>query len=165
MLPETPLLVKCPHCGHMLWLDEATELGKGELFGLSSRWPDARKYAELTEPDYLAAVGMPLADSAKKVGYIRMRAWWAANDRLRHDGGQGTAELSEEARRNMESLLAGLSEADEKQRLMRAELARELGRFEEAERLLAMSYADGLQHAVRRISELVKERKTRVATL
>jgi hypothetical protein len=165
MLPETPWLVKCPHCGHVLWLDEATELGKEDPFVRTSRWPDAREYAEPTEPDYLAAVETPLADLPEKVRYIRMRAWWAANDRLRRDGDQGTAELPEGARRNMESLLSGLSEADEQQRLMRAELARELGRFGEAERLLAMSYADGLQHAVRRISELVGERKTRVATL
>jgi hypothetical protein len=165
MLPETPWLVKCPHCGNFLWLDEATELGKEDPFGRSSRWPDAQRYAELDEPDYLAAVGMRVTDSPEKVQYIRMRAWWAANDRLRRDGGERIAALSEGARRNMESLLTALSEADEQQRLMKAEVARELSRFAEAERLLAMNYSNELQPAVRRISELVRERDARVATL
>ena len=165
MLPETPWLVKCPHCGQMLWLDEAKELGEEEPFGRSSRWPGARRYAELTESDYLAAVGMPLADSAEKVRYIRMRAWWAANDRLRRDSGEAGGAVPEDTRHNMEALLAGLSEADQQERLMRAELARELGRFDEAVRLLATNYSDELQHVVRRISDLVKERKTRVETL
>lgn len=98
----------------MLWLNEATELGK-YAFGSGSLWSDAPRYAELTEPDYLAAVGMPLADSLQKVRYIRMSAWWAANGRLRRGRGQGSADLPEQARRTMESLLADLSEADEQQ--------------------------------------------------
>jgi hypothetical protein len=165
MLPETPWLAKCPHCGQFLWLDEAVEVGKEEAFGHNESWPDAQRYEELSEQDYMAALGMPSADSPEKVRYIRIRAWWAANDRLRRAWRLGTGSLSEEARRNMESLLTLLSEADEQQRLMRAELARELGLFEEAERLLAMEYTDQCQHAATRISALVKKRNTSVATL
>lgn len=165
MLPETPWLVKCPHCGHFVWLDEAAELGQEEPYERRTRWHDAKWFGELTEQDYVAALGMTSADSPEKVRYIRMRAWWAANDRRRRDRREGTAPLSEEARTNMESIHTSLSESDEQQRLMKAELARELGRFEEAERLLSMQYCDQLQHAVQRISELVKQRNDRVATL
>jgi hypothetical protein len=47
---------------------------------------------------------------------------------------------------------------------MKAELARELGRFEEAESLLSGEYSQELQHAVERIFALVKQRSDRVAT-
>jgi hypothetical protein len=107
---------------------------------------------------------MSCADTPEKVRYIRVRAWWSANDGLRPDRSRGTPSLSAEARANMESLLNSLSESDEQQRLMKAELARELGRFEEAERLLSGEYSEELQHAVKRICALVKQRSALVAT-
>jgi hypothetical protein len=148
-----------------LWLDKARKLGEEDPFGSISSWPDAPGYEELTEQDYLTASKMKLANSTEKIRYIRIRAWWAANDVLRRGGNEGTAGLSEEARGNLQSLLTDLSEDDEQQRLMKSEVARELGCFEEAERLLAMKYSKSLQPAVRRISELVKDRNGRVTTL
>jgi hypothetical protein len=94
-----------------------------------------------------------------------MRAWWAANDRLYRHPVEGTPRLSEEAHESMESLFGTLSEEDEQQRLMKAELARELGRYEEAARLLSLKYSDQLQDAVQRLSELVKQRNAQVTTL
>jgi hypothetical protein len=165
MLPETPWVVKCPTCSHLVWLDEAAKLGEEDPFGDPSRWPEARRFAELSEHDYLMALSKEATGSPEKIRYLRMRAWWAANDGFRRQPAERSASLSEEARRNMEALFSALSEAAEEQRLMRAELARELGRFEEAERLLSMKYRKELHHAVRRIAELVNQRNRRVATL
>jgi len=164
MLPETPWLVKCPTCGQLVWLDEAKELGE-RPFGRSSLWPGVHEYVELYELDYLEALTTNFSDSLEKVHYMRMRAWWAANDRLRIQTNEGTTSPSGETRENMESLFTSLSEADEQQRLMKAELARELGQFEEAERLLSVKYSDQLQQAVERISELVNQRIACVAIL
>jgi hypothetical protein len=190
MLPVTPWLVKCPHCRRLLWLDEASQLGEEQPFREDSDWPEAKGYLELSEQDYLATIEMECADSRQKVSYvrlrawcsylyhspkykrhankmryIRMRAWWAANDRVRHHDSGGPAPLSEKARRNMEAILGSLSEKDEHQRLMKAELLRELGRFEEAERLLSRKYSAEVQRAVQRIAELVRERSTAVAVI
>ena len=166
MLPETPWLVKCPHCGHLIWIDEAWQVGKKDPFGQSSRWPDALlTYEELNELEHLAALDTQLADTPKKIRYIRMRAWWQANDRFRETIPDRAADLSVQARSNMEALSNMLSESDENQRLMKAELARELGRFEEAERLLAFGYSNRVSTYVQRISELVKIRDARVAKL
>lgn len=112
------------------------------MFSRSPRWPNAKQYLELTEQDFLAALRTRSADTPEKVRYIRIRAWWTANDPLRPDRRQGTDSLSAAARANMESLLVSLSESEEQQRVMKAELARELGRFDEAERLLSGVYSE-----------------------
>jgi hypothetical protein len=63
----------------------------------------------------------------------------------------------------MESIRGSLSEDNEQERLMKAELSRELADFEEAERLLRYTYSEGLEPPARRILELVKERNPCVA--
>ena len=35
MLPETPWLVKCAHCGHLIWIDEARQVGEEDPFSRS----------------------------------------------------------------------------------------------------------------------------------
>lgn len=229
--PATPRLVKCPHCGYFVWLEEATivetfpperddnEAIRSEeefferlrqLLAYLSKFEENRcrvdgvlLYEELTEQDYLAALRMPITDSPDKVRYLRIRAWWAANDRRRpnpffgffdemkeqsiktfkvQDGRwiecpnsaplgfsfnrrKEAITLSADARANMESLFLDLSEANERERLLKAELARELGRFDEAKRLIVTEYSERNQHAVRRFLELVEERNDRVASL
>lgn len=54
MSPETPALVKCPHCGHILWLDDAPVLAKKWSSEQSSECINAPYYQGLNEQEYLA---------------------------------------------------------------------------------------------------------------
>ena len=187
MSPETPALVKCPHCGHILWLDDAPVLAKKWSSEQSSECINAPYYQGLNEQEYLATA--QINTDYWIVRLCRVRAWWAANDRFRVDKGEvPSSPLSEESRQNKESLYTLLSKGSPKKRLsvrkigiflgllrrprtdvedrlMRAELARELGRFEEAKRLLLTKYYSEYQHLVKRIWELANLRDVRVANV
>jgi hypothetical protein len=165
MLPESPSLVKCGSCDKFIWIDEAEEVGQVEPFESTSQF-DTLDFVELDEQGYLDALDQEITSDPEKTHYLRMKAWWAANDQHRQDTDHaGEPVRSEGARRNMDRLCESLSDSDEEQRLMKAELTRELGNFEEAGRLLASLTRPELQHAVQRITQLNQERTTRVATL
>jgi hypothetical protein len=148
-----------------LWLDTARELGRLRFGGeRDSRWPAAPYYDVPTEQDYLNALETDLAADAEKMHYLRMRAWWAGNDRSREGSRfQPAAGFSSRALKNLNCLYDGMSESVEGQRLMKAELARELGLFEEAKHLLAFPFSTAYRHVVKVISNLVEKRGTRVS--
>ncbi len=156
--------VKCPACGRLIWIDEASDLGQAVAWGSDRRWPGASYYDIPSEQDYLDALESDSAADPDRVHYLRLRAWWAANDSFREGPRlQPTASLSSRALRNMRHLYDSLSESIEDQRLMKAELARELGLFDEAERLLAFPFSGHYRHVLKVVSDLVGQRQTIVA--
>jgi hypothetical protein len=64
---------------------------------------------------------------------------------------------------NLEAFSHQLSDSDPNQRLMKAEVMRELSRFDEALSLLAYPYPDNYSHAVTCIRELATSKDAKVA--
>lgn len=55
MLPDRPLLVMCPHCHVLLWIDELERLGVVGPWGDDEgQFKDARRYEMPSLDDYLA---------------------------------------------------------------------------------------------------------------
>ena len=167
MLPDQPWLVKCPHCAALLWITELEEVGKVDWWGAGrDSFGDASTYDTPTLDDYLALAGAGVAD-AEKERYVRLRAWWAGNDARRT--GTFRAKLAGERPGDREvpatpaetgnlSALAGLLDgSDEGDLLMKAEVMRELGRFDEARALLARVTDGGLAKAREIIGRLVEQ--------
>ena len=144
MLPDAPWLVACPHCGALAWIDELEQVGTWDWYAGRPRLP---VFADATEPDapsfeqYLFVLSRP-GLSREKQRYARIRAWWAANDRRRDESDRG--ELSPRERANLERLVELLDPAQAGDRLMRAEILRELGRFGRALDELAEPVEEGL---------------------
>lgn len=114
--------------------------------------------------DLQAALNRGLAGGDdRKLLYLRTRLWWAGNDHIRR--GKNPRPLTAAARKNLEALLELLDESEAENRLMKAEAARELGRFEEAATLLAKPFRRGLQQAAARLRALTAERSVTVSTL
>lgn len=139
--------VKCPTCSHLLWKDEAKRLAEIGYSAVDRGWSEARYYDDPTEQDYLDALETGLAMDSVKTHYLRMRAWWAANDPLRRESFSRTYrrfppqfQRSQRAVCNMRRLDHSLDERDELSRLVIAELAREPGFLKEVKRLLAFPY-------------------------
>jgi hypothetical protein len=65
----------------------------------------------------------------------------------------------------MEAFALLLDEHDETDRLMKAEIYRELGRFADAEGLLKRPFSEGIMPAVDLIRELVRQRERKVTKL
>ena len=144
MLPDQPALVKCPHCAHLFWLGEAKKLYEGEDLAANTdvrtKWPGARYAVTPSEADYYLLLQRPPKTDAKEK-YLRKRALWAANDRRRDPKGDAPPALTGEATRNLEALYALLGKSElAEDRILRAEIARELGRFSDSLRLLDHSF-------------------------
>ncbi len=160
MLPRYPPLVRCPHCAALLWLPAAEEVGT-EHPGETGT-PGVEDPPTPTVEDLLQAARMPPAGAQDEEVFIRIEAWHAANDPQReHPGADPTRSPESEA--NMEALSLLLDQEDPEQKIMKAELHRELGLFNEAERLLDFPFEEELAPAARFIRKLTLERDRRVA--
>lgn len=165
MLPDEPWLRKSPSEGILFWSDECEKIGQIDFFSdevENPEWKNLEFAEEPTEADYLAATSNGTASTEEKLRYIRMRLWWSGNDRIRR---KEIAQLPQEHIQNLSEFASILSEDDANQRLMKAEVLRELSRFDETLRLLEGDFPDDYQHAVDRIRDLASSQESHVATL
>lgn len=165
MLPDEPWLRKSSSEGILFWSDECEEIGQVDFFSGeegNSEWDNLEFAEEPDEADYVAAIRNQIANTKEKLRYIRMRLWWSGNDRIRR---KELTRLPQEHSQNLSEFASLLSEEDPNQRLMKAEVLRELSRFDEALQLLEGVFPEDYQHAVQRIRELASSKESQVATL
>jgi hypothetical protein len=138
--PCPPTVVRCRHCAQCYWLAEARKVGAVTQWSGEDRQADpalgtAQEVDEPTEENYYQALQSSLAKCPQQERTPRMLAWWRRNDSLRsHPAGGATA--YGECMRNLEALARLLDEGNESDRLLKAEVLRELGEFEAAKGLL-----------------------------
>ena len=135
MLPDYPLLVKCPNCQALFWINEAKEIGQGGFFDENPGWPNAKEPVLPTESDFLRALatgGM----SREKDLYLRRKYWEAINDAYRTNA-SAVAAFTPLQERLLRSLADVFDVADPNQRIAKAEIFRELRMYDDCIRLLA----------------------------
>ncbi|MEA3522587.1 MAG: hypothetical protein U9R50_06405 [Campylobacterota bacterium] len=164
MLPEHFWLVKCPHCQALIWIDEQEKIGKIEQFSDNEEaYKGAKSYSVPELKNYFAVLKKNNL-GRKKEHYLRLHAWWAGNNNRR-----GTNKikqlLSDEEKVNLEALGKMLDPSDDNDRIMMAEIKRELSQFEEAEDILKEPFANDLSQAVSIIRELIQRRDSYVAEM
>lgn len=111
--------------------------------------------------DYLAVLPT-IRRFPEKVFEMRLRAWWAGNDRRR--GQADTLPLAPEEADNLLALLP-LFGASPYEQLLKAEALRELGRFAEAGLVLAAINDPDMARAVTLLQERVAQQDARVVVL
>jgi hypothetical protein len=89
--------------------------------------------------------------------YVRVSAWRSANDAWRRVPNARPA-FSIEHVKNLKALSALLDESKSDQRIIKAEIARELGDFEKCLRLLSYQVEEGYDRAVGFINKLAEEK-------
>ena len=166
MLPDQPWLVKCEHCNTLVWIDEQKQVGEidpwGSRTGAEDKFADARPASTPTLQDYAGFLDAGVIDKDKE-RYVRIRTWWAGND-TRRESGQATS-LDPFETQNLRALVPLLDESEGNDRIMKAEVLRELGEFAASERLLATDYEDGLLQAVSMIRALSRNGNSVVAEM
>jgi hypothetical protein len=150
MLPDHPALAKCPACSRLFWVDDAVEVDMGFDAAKGKQKVLAPSEAEMLA--YLAGATLP----KNKEVYLRLRAWWAANDGWRWVPNSKPA-FSAEQVRNLNALSALMYEAEPGERILKAEIARELGRFDDCLRLLSHQSVQDYARAVDFIKGLAQE--------
>jgi hypothetical protein len=151
MLPDHPALVKCPVCSGLFWVDEAVEVDSGF---------DAAKGKQQviapSEKDLLGFLSGPRLPKDKEI-YLRMRAWRSANDAWRWNP-NATPAFSKDQEQNLKALSEMLDETEPNQRILKAEIARELSDFDESLRLLSYQFEESYDWATGFISKLAEEK-------
>jgi len=168
---------RCPVCSTSVWIEDAVEVmhlprHTPMMGGLDRLWHrmtgdrngrlrdvlewealpatlrNAESFRWLSEADdFIAALTEAPPQSPERELHLRVRLWWALNDRLRHDG-DGTPSESHSlmqrsiARPNMLRILE-LIEGSPNAQVTRGELLRQLGRFDEAVAVLKAVVPDG----------------------
>lgn len=151
------------HCAALFWVKEAALLGTCHPGAIAAKWPKSRKVEGPTAGEFLSAIPSLDGDADKEL-FVRMRSWWRTNDRFR-TGGADAAPFSEAERANLAAIAEALGDADPQHIIMRAEIARELGQFDQCLKLLDREFEEGVQFAVRTIRERAFDSDSRVVEL
>lgn len=161
MLPDSPWLVKCPHCGELLWIDELEQVGEVDFMNGEEGFSSAKSYRYPSSKDYYAILNSDGLDDDKR-RYLRVRAWWLKNDAVRKGK---TSKMTGTDKKNLLSLLSLLDESNQNDQLMRCEIFRELGEFEKAAEALSGDFDSELDGVVSFMSDLVKKEHAEVAEI
>jgi hypothetical protein len=135
MLPDPPAVVQCRHCGGCYFLTEAAtsnpEVGAAD---------DIPYVVEPSEAAYYEAIASGLARDRIEERLLRIRAWWKSNDPFRDRAaaeGDRIDAANDSARiANISALLTLLSDDDD-DLVLKAEIFRELGKWGDADAVLA----------------------------
>jgi len=133
-VPDRTQLLKCPGCGNLLWIDEAKELGRQAISGENRPWPKSTLPDRPSADEILAYVAKEDLSREKEI-HARVRAWWSANERVRNRP-EAEQRFTAAEVTNLERLASVLDETNTDQCLMKAEIWRELGRFDDCALLL-----------------------------
>ena len=135
----------------MFWVDEAKDVDIG--FDAAEGRPQVLAPSEKELQDFLAGHDLP----KKKEIYLRQHAWWAANDVWRWLPNPKPA-FSKEQVQNLKALSKMLDETEPNQRILTAEIAREVGYFDECLMLLSYQFDKDYEGAVGFIKKLAEEK-------
>lgn len=139
MMPEFPNLTTCSKCSSIFWLDKLEEIGQytwGET--INDEWKNAERVRFLDIYEYFKALENKIYDSVTEEFYIRQRIWWCFNDRVIN--GEKLFIQDQDASLwsdNASCLLELFNPENEGERIMIAELNRNIGNFEKCKVILA----------------------------
>jgi hypothetical protein len=161
MLSEQPWLVKCLHCQSLIWIDEQEKVSEIDFntdyhsLNTDANYNRARPCISPALEDYFAFLEKNKLTKEKEL-YLRIRAWWAGNDKRR--GIKNTTKsMSDAEKSNLQALANMLNISDDGDCILLAEIKRELEDFESAITLLERTFPDQLSQVASIIRELAKK--------
>jgi len=156
MMPEFPKITRCSKCKTIFWISKAKKIGQRGFVVTDilegtiedQKYQNAQTARFLSLQQYILALEIPIYTSFEEEFYIRKRLWWYSNDRVR-DGkistrllwyfidrlrdGKSLFIFGFNRRRlfeNTNRLLVLLYATNDNEKVMLAELYRNLGHFE-----------------------------------
>lgn len=166
LVPDPPQVIRCAGCEACYWVDQGEKQGEvpsrlidSPLEGYDSAWIDAPEAIEPSEEEYLDSLEKGLARDPVEERTVRIFAWWRGNDRHREDGWNESLQTATGPRRaNLEALAHLLEGAHPTMMVMKAEILRHLGEFEEARKLLGLIPKGQLDPIVQQLRLLCEAR-------
>lgn len=167
MLPEFPDLTKCKKCDHIFWLSKLEEIGRYQWSDeVNPQWESADMAMYLEINDLYRAIRGGIAETKEEELNIREQIWRAYNDRIRN-GEPIFQDANDEAlwKENVTTLLALFDQSDRNEKLMIAEIYRNLGEFEKSISILNGIEGDDLDWIRRRLKKECKRKNRWVVQL
>jgi hypothetical protein len=167
MLPDFPDLTKCKKCNTIFWLSKLKEIGTFEWGeDRNPEWQNADVAQFLEIDDYFNAIKMGIAENKEQELIIRQQIWWAYNDRSRM-GQKIFNDENDELRwiENVEKLKSILNQSDINQKIMVAEINRNLGDFENCIHIIQSIDDEDLDWVKERLIKECKLKNKRVVEL
>jgi hypothetical protein len=154
MLPDEPWLVRCPHDGHLFWVEQGKKLGYYSE-RLAKKWPQTKALEDATLNDYYKMLQTRNL-SRKKKKYLHLYILWLENDKRRES--KKPVELSSQAKKSLETFSALLNKKNPSDRLFKAEIARELKQFDLCLQLLNYPFKKQFHQTVAIIRALAQKK-------
>lgn len=140
MLPEFPNLTKCEKCDTILWLSEMKEIGTCNEWDKKCKrtWKNAERVKFLDVNDLFRFLELDIVkNDNEKEKIVRLQIWWTFNDRIREGKEIFLKDFDEDLwKQNCQRLIELFEEKDINQKIMTAELYRNLGEFDTCLKLL-----------------------------
>ena len=137
MMPVFPKVVRCSHCNGIFWVNDAKRIGTSDSFDdgadtIPEEWSEALPIIELDIDGYQDALIQGLGSTKEREKYIRIQLWWSLNDLVRYEDKQPKLfRLNEKLfQENLKLLVELLKDSESTEKIMKAEISRELGDFE-----------------------------------
>lgn len=167
MLPDTPMVVVCPHCQKVDWLKNLVEVGEipgPRGFGVPLPEYDLTFHEHPffdvpTGDDYLGFLESTELIHDQEF-YLRWTYWHLMNDARRKSS--ALLPLGIDEVENLQRLLVLIKSPSESSRLTIAEIYRELGDFSSCEQMLDFDFSDELIPLAQTIYYLQNEKKASV---
>jgi predicted RNA-binding Zn-ribbon protein involved in translation (DUF1610 family) len=138
MLRKFTKIVKCKKCGAFYWLKNENKIAQYDVFDSKKRgeWRSADQAAFLSVSEYIEAINLKIGTTEEQK-YLRTMLWWKFNDRIRDGGDIFTENNDKEAyESNCIELIKLLDKNNDKEKILIAELCRNLGNYIECNAIL-----------------------------
>jgi hypothetical protein len=163
MLPDEPWLRMHPENRELFWTDECKKVAEEEVFEPNPKYSEVPFAESPTLEDYRRALSTLTPLTLEKERYLRMRFWWAANDPVRR--GTSATPTPPDYRENLQRFIGLLDLNYGGNRLMAAEVARQMADFTKVAEFLNCEFPTELTSAVERIRNLIRQKDTLVRCL
>lgn len=159
MMPSYPAYIGCPHCTASFWIENTKIVGSfrwGEKLG---KFENAKEYRRPTESIILIGLEEDGLSKENEI-YLRTKLMQLYND-INRD--QKVQRPSTEAQiKNWNRLLEILSSEPTQEKLLRVEIYREMGNFEEAKKAFTGEFDEEYMDSMDRLDKLIEACDSRV---
>ncbi|RTR39210.1 hypothetical protein EKG38_09845 [Shewanella canadensis] len=154
-MPVQDLLGRCRHCNEIVSLVDLEPYPTPKVPSDN----DDCSYVSLTLGDYEMLL-QQLGDIAEEYhAYLRIKFWHQRNDQRRHS--DTSMPLTAQEQQNLQQLLPLLDNVDA-ERLLKVEIYRQFGDFEQAKRVLSDPFDHRVSDVVQRLRQLVRDKNSRL---
>lgn len=165
---DAPMMIEntkcgvCPECGSFIWIERSLEIGRVAWNAIKeSKYPNARLYKNPRIVDYVEALN-DLTLNTKDEICIRNLLMHCSNDQFRN--GLPKLTVPAEDQKNQLRLIELLGDSED-DRLLKAEIHRELGNFDSALAILEGVFDQSRQWVAEKLITLCLAKNTDVVVL